>query len=56
MEKLFPSHDPVRNFAPIPVPIPTNSKSGADVYSFPPNLTSHETIFPFKVIAFSYSL
>ena len=50
---IFPSLTTALSFAPIPVPIPTSSKSGADVYSFPPNLTSHETIFPFKVIAFN---
>ena len=34
--------------SPIPVPIPVMSKSGADVYSLPPNRTSHEIIFPSK--------
>ena len=50
---IFPSLTTALNFAPMPVPIPTNSKSGADVYSLPPKLTSHEIIFPLSAMAFN---
>ena len=40
------------NFAPIPDPTPTNSKSGGEKYSLPPNLTSAVIILPSEAITF----
>ena len=50
---ILPSDTTALNFAPKPVPIPTTSKSGAEVYSWPFVCISTTVIFPSVTIGFS---
>ena len=50
---ILPSDTTALNFAPKPVPIPTTSKSGAEVYSWPFDCISTSVIFPSVTIGFS---
>ena len=52
---IFPSSTTALNFAPKPVPIPTTSKSGAEVYSRPLVWTSTKEILPSVTIGFNWA-